>query len=523
MSGFVTLVGAGPGDPGLLTLKGREALGEAQVVVFDRLVSQEILNLIPADAERIDVGKEASHHKVPQDQINRILLEKALEGKRVVRLKGGDPFLFGRGGEELELLREHGVPFAEVPGITSAIAAPAYGGIPVTHRDYCSSVHIITGHARAGKALEIDFEALVRTGGTLVFLMGVSALPHITRGLLEAGMAPETPAAMVENGTTPMQRRLDATLATLTERAAEMGIHSPAVIVVGKVCALAEGFCWLDRLPLRGKRILVTRPKERAGTLSRKLRALGAEVTEYPCIETVPILPNPPLERELEAISGYEWLCLTSPAGVRYLWEALERLGKDARALGGVKLAAIGSGTAGALAEHGLRADFVPPVYDAAHLGQGLGALATGRVLILRAREGSQALTQALEAAHVSYTDCPTYETVYENPHSEALVKALDTFDFVTFTSASTVKGFVASVGQDVDFSRITGLCIGSQTAREAARHHIPTLVAEAATIDALTELACRAAPMCPPLRTGNGSFPEPEKWMKARDFPDYS
>lgn len=492
MDGFVTLVGAGPGDPGLMTLKGREALENAQVVVYDRLVSPEILAMIPETAEKIDVGKEASHHKVPQEQINQILLNKALEGKRVVRLKGGDPFLFGRGGEELELLEEHGVPFAEIPGITSAIAAPAYGGIPVTHRDYCSSLHIITGHARQGKPLQIDFEALVRTGGTLVFLMGVTALPQITAGLLEAGMDPQTPAAMVENGTTAMQRRLDATLATLPEKAAQMEIHSPAVILVGQVCSLAERFCWFDRLPLKGKRCLVTRPKERAGTLSRKLRALGAEVVEYPCIETVPILPNPGLEEALTNLNPYEWLCLTSPAGVRYLWDALERLGKDARFLGGVKLAAIGSGTAEALKEHGLRVDFVPQVFDAAHLGQGLARIATGKVLIFRAEAGSKALTQALECGKIEYTDCPAYRTVYDNPHSAQLRREIEEgrYDYVTFTSASTVKGFVATVGEDADFQHVMGLCIGAQTAEEAARYHIPTVISERASIDSLVALA---------------------------------
>ena len=266
MPGKVTLVGAGPGDPGLLTRKGLEALQKAEVVVYDRLVGPAILAMMPETAEQINVGKEASHHLVPQDQINQILLDKALEGKNVVRLKGGDPFLFGRGGEELELLAEHGIPFEEVPGITSAIAAPAYGGIPVTHRDYCSSVHIITGHQRAGKPLTIDFEALVRTKGTLVFLMGVTAMPAIVEGLLSAGMDGETPAAMVESGTTPAQRRCDATLRTLPERAVEMGIHSPAIIIVGKVCALSEKFCWFDKLPLKGQRVLVTRPRERAGS-----------------------------------------------------------------------------------------------------------------------------------------------------------------------------------------------------------------------------------------------------------------
>ena len=227
MPGKVIWVGAGPGDPGLLTRKGLDAIRSAEVVVYDRLVSPAILALMPEGAEQINVGKEAAHHLVPQEGINQILLDKALEGKIVVRLKGGDPFLFGRGGEELELLARHRIPFEEVPGITSAIAAPAYGGIPVTHRDCCSSLHIVTGHQRSGKELDIDFEALVRTGGTLVFLMGVSALPAICRGLLDAGMAPDTPAATVESGTTPAQRRTSATLADLPRRAAEAGVKSP--------------------------------------------------------------------------------------------------------------------------------------------------------------------------------------------------------------------------------------------------------------------------------------------------------
>ena len=227
MPGKVTLVGAGPGDPGLLTRKGLEALERADVVVYDRLVSPAILALMPEGAVKINVGKEASRHPVPQEQINRILLEQAQQGHNVVRLKGGDPFLFGRGGEELELLAEHRIPFEEVPGITSAIAAPAYGGIPVTHRDCCSSLHIVTGHQRAGKELAIDFEALVRTGGTLVFLMGVSALPTICAGLLDAGMAPDTPAAVVERGTTPAQRRVSASLAELPRAAEAAAVQSP--------------------------------------------------------------------------------------------------------------------------------------------------------------------------------------------------------------------------------------------------------------------------------------------------------
>ncbi|MGE4353871.1 MAG: uroporphyrinogen-III C-methyltransferase [Oscillospiraceae bacterium] len=492
MKGKVILVGAGPGDPGLLTIKGLEALQNAEVVVFDRLVGPEILARIPEHAETIDVGKQAANHKVPQEEINRILLNKALEGKRVVRLKGGDPFVFGRGGEELELLTENDIPFEVVPGITSAIAAAAYGGIPVTHRDFCSSLHIITGHARAGAPLTIDFEALVRTKGTLVFLMGVSAMPKIVDGLLKAGMPPDMSAAMVERGTTPQQRRVDATLSTLPERAAAMGIGSPAVIIVGRVCSLAEDFCWFDRLPLKGKRILVTRPKTRAGTLSERLRALGADVCEYPCITTEPLTPCPEMRAGIAHISDYEWLCFTSPAGVEYFWNDLRQAGKDARALGGVKLAVIGSGTEKALNQCGLLPDLIPEVYDAEHLGEALAAKAKGKVLILRADIGSGALTDALRRAKIEFSDVAVYRTIYENPRSDMLRAALDggELQFVTFTSASTVRGFVHSVGADADFSQITGLCIGRQTADEAKKYGIPVTVAKKATIDALTALA---------------------------------
>ena len=488
MPGKVTLVGAGPGDPGLLTRKGLEALQKAEVVVYDRLVSPAILALMPEKAEHIDVGKQAARHPVPQDQINQILLDKAMEGKNVVRLKGGDPFLFGRGGEELELLAQHGVSFEEVPGITSAISAPAYGGIPVTHRDCCSSLHIVTGHQRAGKELDIDFEALVRTRGTLVFLMGVSALPQICKGLLDAGMEPDMPAAVVERGTTPAQRSISATLGTLPAVAEEAQVESPAVIVVGKVCALAEDFDWFDKLPLKGKRVVVTRPRERAGTLSARLRALGADVWEYPCIATVPLDPCPGVDSAMERLCDYEWLALTSHAGVEALWQWLEGHGKDARALGAVKLAAIGPGTARALSAHGLKADYVPEVYDAAHLGEGLPA--TGKVLALRAEEGSPALTEGLARRNIACDDVASYRTVHENPRSQELRAAVEETDglMVTFTSASTVKGFVSSVGEDVNFSRMVGMCIGQQTAAEAKKFGIPVRVAREATMDALVE-----------------------------------
>ncbi len=489
MIGTVILVGAGPGDPDLLTVKGRQMLKKAEVVVYDRLVSPAVLALIPEGAERVDVGKEASHHPIPQEQINQILLEKALEGKTVVRLKGGDPFLFGRGGEELELLKAHDVPFQVVPGVTSALAVPAYAGIPVTHRDFTSSLHIVTGHARAGSALDIDFQALVRTGGTLVFLMGVTSLPQICEGLLRAGMDPDTPAAIVERGTTAAQRRLDGTAATLAQVAREGAVTSPAISIFGPVCALAERFDWFDALPLKGRRVVVTRPRTRAGTLSRRLRALGADVVEYPCIETVPIRPCPPMEEALENLRAYQWLVFTSAAGVDAFWDCLRARGGDARALCGVKLAAIGPGTGRALEAHGLRADLIPAVYDAAHLGAALAGQAAGRVLILRAQEGSPALTRALEQNEIPFDDVPCYRTVYENPCSAQLRRQVEEEQtLVTFTSASTVKGFVSSVGADADLSRVVGVCIGAQTAAEAEKHGIRTVTAKQATIDAMIE-----------------------------------
>lgn len=490
MKGKVILVGAGPGDPGLLTVRGRQALEQAETVVFDRLVGPGLLALIPPKARRIDVGKSAACHPVPQKRINQILVEEAMAGRLVVRLKGGDPFVFGRGGEELEALERAGVDFEAVPGITSAVAAAAYAGIPVTHRDYSSSLHIIAGHAREDGALSIDFDALVRCGGTLVFLMGLGALPHIVRGLLEAGMAPCTPAAVVESGTLPSQRCCRAPLAALAERTAEMAVHSPAVILVGPVCALSLD--WFQRAPLRGKRILVTRPRGRARALSERLRALGARVTELPLIETVPILPCPAMEAALAGIGAYEWLAFTSPAGVEAFWTCLRGMGWDARRLGGVKLAAIGPGTARALEARGLSSDLVPEVYDAAHLGAALAESSPRRVLLLRAEAGSPALPEALKRGGIPYEDIPIYRVRCAQAWSAGLRRALEAgeIDFVTLTSASTVRGFVSAVGEDVAFGKTVGLCIGEQTAAEARKHGIPVRVAAEATVDALVELA---------------------------------
>ena len=484
--GSVILVGAGPGDPGLLTQKGRQAIENAQVVVYDRLVSPAILSLIPRDAEKINVGKESSNHLVPQEEINRILLRKAQEDKRVVRLKGGDPFLFGRGGEELELLEAAGIPFQVVPGVTSALSVPAYAGIPVTHRDFCSSVHIITGHARAGAELHIDFEALRRTGGTLVFLMSVSSLPRICRGLLDAGMAPDMPAAVVERGTLPRQRKLVSTLEKLPSEAEKAGVKSPAIIVVGKVCALSSRFDWFDGLPMKGKTVVVTRPEDRSGTLTQRLRELGAEVVDYPCIRTVAREENPELEEAMENLSRYRCLVFTSPAGPEIFFRRLRAAGRDARALSGLTLAAIGPKTAKAMERFGVTADLVPETYDSDHLAKALEAV-EGPVLLCRASRGSTALPEMLERKGIPFADVPVYDTVYAAPAPQKVDALLGETLLVTFTSASTVRGFVESLpGRDL--KNVIGCCIGKQTEAEAKKYGLTTVVSQEATMESLVE-----------------------------------
>lgn len=490
--GQVTLVGAGPGDPGLLTVKGRQAILDADVIVYDRLVGAEILALMPQTAEQIDVGKQSNCHPVPQQRINAILLEKAKEGKRVVRLKGGDCFLFGRGGEELELLAQNGVDFTVVPGVTSALAVPAYAGIPVTHRDFASSVHIITGHAKAGGELHIDFDALVRHGGTLVFLMSVASAPMILQGLMQAGMSADMPAAMIERGTLPGQRKVVATVATLAEAMQQAGISSPAVLIVGAVCSLSDAFDWYDKLPLHGVTVVVTRPRARAGTLTDKLRQLGAEVISYPCIETEIIWPNMPVVEALASIDQYHWLVLTSPAGVDTLMRLLDAAEMDARSLAHMKIAVIGAGTAKALKERGLRADYIPQVYDSAHLAEGLIRLAQEgeRMLLLRAEIGAPTLPQLLAEACVSFDDVAIYRTLYRNERSEEIAERLrrGEIDVVTFTSASTVHGFVQSLPEDTDFTKFTALCIGPSTEKAAKAAGMKTRTAANATIDAMLD-----------------------------------
>lgn len=485
MIGKVYLVGAGPSDVGLLTIKGKEILEKAQVVVYDRLVGAGILALIPQEAETIDVGKRAGNHTMQQEEINQVLLKKAQEGKHVVRLKGGDPFLFGRGGEELELLVENDIPFEIIPGVTSAISVPAYNGIPVTHRDFTSSLHIITGHKKQGEQLKLDFEALVRLEGTLVFLMGVSALSDICNGLLGAGMEKDMSAAILQQGTTAGQKKIIATVSTLAEEVEKQGIQTPAIIVVGKVCVLGNSFGWYEKKPLFGKRILVTRPKERSGTLCGKLRENGAEVVEMPAIKTLSIQENKRLETEFSHLNEYDYLVFTSPAGVKIFFDELRECRMDIRSLGTARIAAIGKGTQKELEERGLICDLVPEIYDGEHLGILLGETAKDgeKILIPRAAEGNQQLIREIEKrTKAEITDLPIYETVYETARFEP-----EHVDMAVFTSASTVKGFAQAI-QNLDIKEILAVCIGKQTEAAAKALGMRTVTAKEATIDSLVE-----------------------------------
>ncbi len=498
MKGKVWLVGAGPGDVGLLTLKGREVLEQAEIVVYDSLVGEGIFKFIPQEAEMIVAGKRAGRHKMAQEEINRLLLGKALEGKQVVRLKGGDPFLFGRGGEELALLAEEGIPFEVVPGVASAFAVPAYFGIPVTHRAFASSVHVMTGHRKKEEPLQLDFEALARLSGTLVFLMGVSALEEIRGGLLGAGMDPKTPAAVLQQGTCAGQKKIISSLAGIVTEARRKGIGTPAILVIGEVCTLAGQLAWHEKLPLSGKKALVTRPRERSGTLAGKLRGLGAEVLELPSIRTEQITENRRLWQEFEHLSEYQYLVFTSPAGVEVFFRELRERGHDIRILGNIQIAAIGPGTAKELNVRGLNCAWMPAVYDGEHLGMLLGEICQDgeRLLIPRSAQGNLQLIREIEARTAAeITDLPIYQTVYEQSQGFADMKRqieAGQIHMAVFTSSSTVKGFAEAV-KGLDYGLVQAVCIGAQTEAAARRLGMKTVTAREATLDCLVEACVRA------------------------------
>ena len=492
--GKVWLVGSGPGDSELLTLKAKKVIENADVIIYDSLVGQSILSMISGDVKCIDVGKRAGNHTMHQEDINKVILEEAMNGMKVVRLKGGDPFLFGRGGEELELLVKEDVDFEIIPGITSAISVPAYNGIPVTHRDFNSSLHIITGHKKKDEEYDIDFKSLVNLKGTMVFLMGFSALKDICKGLLEGGINPDMPAAVLEKGTTSKQRRVIATVSTIEEKATQEKISTPAIIVIGKVCELGNEFFWYEKLPLSGCRILVTRPKELVSGLSEKLREKGAEVLEIPAIKIEKIKENEPLKIAIKNINLYDWLVFTSPSGVKVFFAEMMDEKVDIRSLAGIKIAAIGEGTKRELISRGIFIDLMPEIYDGEELGKNLGNVCKDgdRIFIPRADIGNKKLVEEIVAKkNVTIDDIPTYLTVYENSKIIDEKKEFESgnIDYAIFTSASTVKGFV-EITKGLDYSLVNAICIGKQTKEAAASHGMKTFVSQKATIDSLIDLA---------------------------------
>lgn len=498
MSGKVYLVGAGPGDPELLTVKGARCLAEAEAVVYDYLANPELLSLAPPDAEMIYVGKKGGDHAKGQEDINQLLVKLAAEGKTVVRLKGGDPFVFGRGGEEAGALSAQGLAFEVVPGVTSAIAAPAYAGIPVTDRRCTTEVAFITGHEDPTKPESTtNWQALAGIG-TLVFLMGIKNLPDICAKLIQHGKDPATPAAVVRWGTTFRQRTVTASLADLPQAAAQARIKPPAVTVVGRTVDLRSELSWFENLPLFGRRVLVTRARSQASRLSGALHRMGAGVVEIPTIALAPPEDDAPLLRAARRVEAHDWCLFTSANGVAAFFGALARVKRDARALSGVRLAAIGPATAQALRGFGLEPEVTAPSFTAEGLLAALKEydLAGRRVLLPRAAQARQVLPETLRSWGARVDEVAAYRTIAPPEAGEKLAQALaEGLDAITFTASSTVTNLMAllpeAVRQELIHRSARGeliaAAIGPITAQAAAKAGLTVQVTPPAyTIDAL-------------------------------------
>jgi uroporphyrinogen III methyltransferase/synthase len=506
MSGRVFLVGAGPGDPGLLTVRAERCLAAADVVVHDYLVGTRLLECVRPDAEVIAVGRShEDEERLGQAEIETLLVARARAGKTVVRLKNGDPFLLGRGGEEAETLARAGVPFEVVPGVSSAFAVPAYAGIPLTHRDHASLVTIATGHqADEGTPPALPWEALARQGGTLVFLMGMRQLEAITAALVAHGLAAATPAAVVCHGTTGGQRTVVATLGTLAERARAAGLAAPGVVVVGSVVGLRERIAWFERRPLLGRRVVVTRPRAQAAALAERLETAGAEVVLFPTIVLVPPPDPAALDRAVAAAAGYDWIVFTSANGVRVFFERVGALGRDIRELKPARLAAIGPETAAELERRLVR----PAVRAAEFRAEGLLAALAGeslagrRVLLPRAAGARAVLPDTLRARGAVVDEVIAYQAVTPPDADPASLRAAleaGAIDALTFTSSSTVERFVALVGREalVRDGRPVVACIGPVTADTAralglAVDVVPAAYTTAALTAALVDHFCK-------------------------------
>lgn len=469
MTGIVYIVGAGPGDPALITLRGAEVLARADVVAYDRLVHPDVLQLA-ANAELIDVGKRPGQSAEGQLRINDVLIEHARRGRTVVRLKGGDPFVFGRGGEEAELLADAGIPFEVVPGVTSAVAGPAYAGVPLTHRDHASWVAIATGHEDPTKDVSaLDWDALARAP-SVVFLMGIERLDDIARELQRAGKPADTAAMVVASATLPQQRVVRSTLEKIADAVTEAGISSPAVLMIGAITSLGERLDWVRSRPLSGKRVFVTRTRAQAGRLSALLREMGAEPLEFPTIRVVEPTSYGPLDDALANLGAYGWIAFTSTNTVEAVWE---RLGpRDARAFGGNRIAAIGSATAGALRERGIEPDFVPSSFTSEVFVREIGFPETdhaAQILVPQAEDAPDDLERGLRANDWSPHVVPAYRTVIDDDAIDAGREVLrEGVDAVLFTSGSTVENFVRMWGTPPAGCIVC--CIGPRTAETATK-----------------------------------------------------
>ena len=490
--GTVYLVGTGPGDPELLTLKGKRLLEAADVVVYDRLIDPRILSLARSDAEMVDVGKVPGDQETRQEDISELLVDRAAMARSVVRLKGGDPFVFGRGGEEGLALRRAGVPFEVVPAATSAVAAPAYAGIPVTHRGIASSVTFVTGNEDPAKGNStIDWDAVAGTGGTIVVMMGRDNLHRITGRLQEAGMSRDTPAALVHWGSVPAQRTLTGTLYDIAARADDGGLPPPVVLVVGGVVGLRPRLRWFEAMPLFGKRVLVTRTRTQASVLSARLAALGAMPLEVPTVEIEPV-DSPRVRKVVRCLPDYDWVTFTSANAVGVLFERLADSGLDARALAGARVAAIGPATSAALARHGIRADTVPENYLGEELAEAIGAnrIAGQRVLLPRSAGGRTEIVASLTALGAIVDDVPTYRVVRPCGSGKLLERHLaEGIDIATFTSSSTVSNLLSMLGDAGRLRRATIACIGPITASTAREGGLKVdIVASEHTVDGLMD-----------------------------------
>jgi uroporphyrinogen III methyltransferase / synthase len=497
VGGIVYLVGAGPGDPGLMTRRSLELIASADAILYDRLIPPGALDGARPEAELRYVGKEAGAAALSQEETNELLVELGRAGKRVVRLKGGDPFVFGRGGEEAEALAAAGVRFEVVPGVTAGVAAPAYAGIPVTHRDAASAVAFVTGHEDPEKPNSaLDWDALARFPGTLVFYMGIKKLPLIAERLAGAGRDPEEAVAVVERGTHPGQRTIVDTLGGIAARVEAEEIRPPAITLVGAVAELRETIAWLERRPLHGEVVAVTRARAQASDLAERLHELGAEVVETPAIRIEPRPLEGELRDAIQRIDEYALICLTSPNGVRLLFASLETTGLDSRAFASATIAAIGPGTAAELARHGIRADVVPERFVAEALVEALEPVDVEgrRVLVARAAEARSLLPDALRERGAQVDDVALYETVAE-PLTDAQRAELERATYVTFTSSSTVRFLIESGARPPAGARIVS--IGPVTSAAAEEHGL-TIDVEAerhdidGLVDALTADAAR-------------------------------